>query len=100
MMGICDQLANRHNVGATVFPELPSYERLDEVARNKAEAYASAQPYPHIVIDGLFGDWVFDTILSEFPGPHTKNWTAHDFPQECVRLIPGLAGTDPPFPPR
>lgn len=82
MTDISDQLPHPRNIGTAAFPELPSDERLDEIAGSGAEAYASAQPYPHIVVDGLFEDWVLETVLSEFPGPRTKNWTAHDFPQE------------------
>jgi Rps23 Pro-64 3,4-dihydroxylase Tpa1-like proline 4-hydroxylase len=62
----------------TVLP----YARLDEIAKSKAAEYASAQPYPHLVIDGLFDDWVLETIFTEFPSPRDKNWSLHDIPQE------------------
>lgn len=63
MTDISDELVSRRGMGSTVLPELPAQERLDEIAKSKAEAYATAQPYPHIVIDGLFDDRVLDTIL-------------------------------------
>jgi len=89
MTDISDQLPHPRNIGTAAFPELPSDERLDEIAGSRAEAYASAQPYPHIVLDGLFDDRVLETVLSEFPGPRTKNWTAHDFPSTapCFRHV-------------
>ncbi len=82
MSDISDELAEHHNLVRTGFPELLSYDRLDEIAGAKAEAYAAAQPYPHVVIDGLFDDWVLETVLAEFPSPRDKNWTTHDIPQE------------------
>jgi Rps23 Pro-64 3,4-dihydroxylase Tpa1-like proline 4-hydroxylase len=75
------ELASHHHLGDTL-PELLPYERLDAIAQANAEAYAAAQPYPHIVIDGLFDEWVLDRILAEFPSPRDKNWEAHDLPQE------------------
>ena len=32
-----------------------------------AEAYSAAQPYPHVVIDGLFDEAVLDRVVQEFP---------------------------------
>jgi hypothetical protein len=82
MAHVSDILVNPGHIEMTSFPELLSYERLDGIAKSKAEAYASAQPYPHVAIDGLFDDWVLEKILSEFPSPRAKNWIAHDIPQE------------------
>jgi hypothetical protein len=33
------------------------------------EQYVSAQPYPHIVMDGLFPDEVLEGVLADFPRP-------------------------------
>jgi hypothetical protein len=82
MTDISDELVKHHNLGAAGLPELLSYERLDEIAKSKAKIYAAAQPYPHVVIDGLFDDWVLDTVLSEFPTPCAKNWIVYDSPEE------------------
>lgn len=62
--------------------DLLAFARLDQIAKSKAADYASAQPYPHVVIDRLFDDWVLETVLSEFPSPRGENWIAHDIPQE------------------
>lgn len=64
------------------YSELFSYDRLGEIAATRPQAYAAAQPYPHIVLDGLFDDWILDRILAEFPTPHDRNWTKHDFAEE------------------
>jgi len=58
------------------------YQKLDQIAKSNAAQYASAQPYPHLVIDGLFDSAVLDRILAEFPAPSDKNWTFHDAAEE------------------
>ena len=61
-----------------IFPD----SRLDQIAAERAAEYASAQPYPHVVIDGLFDDWVLNRVIAEFPNPRDKNWLLHDLPEE------------------
>jgi Rps23 Pro-64 3,4-dihydroxylase Tpa1-like proline 4-hydroxylase len=82
MANVSDAPVKRGHSETTSFPEFLSFARLDEIAGREAEGYASAQPYPHVVIDGLFEDWILEKILSEFPSPQAKNWVAHDIPQE------------------
>ena len=82
MTGISNEVIQHRDLGRTVFPELLCYERLDEIARREAKVYAAAQPYPHVVIDGLFDDWILEAVLAEFPSPRNKNWVARDIPQE------------------
>jgi Rps23 Pro-64 3,4-dihydroxylase Tpa1-like proline 4-hydroxylase len=62
--------------------EVLPYQRMEEIARTKREEYGRAQPYPHIVIDDFFDDWILDTILAEFPNPNEKVWDRHDIPEE------------------
>ena len=62
--------------------EVLPYERMDKIATSKSEEYATARPYPHIVIDGFFDDWVLDSVLSEFPTLSDENWERHDIPEE------------------
>jgi Rps23 Pro-64 3,4-dihydroxylase Tpa1-like proline 4-hydroxylase len=61
--------------------EVLPFQRMQEL-RTKAEEYAKAQPYPHIVIDGFFDEWILDTILAEFPSAANKDWDRHDSPEE------------------
>lgn len=42
------------------------------------ERYVSAQPFPHIVIDGLFPDEVLEKVLAEFPKPDEIEWRRFD----------------------
>ena len=46
------------------------------------EQYASAEPFPHIVIDGLFDDADLDAVLADFPAPDAMRWVRFDNPLE------------------
>jgi len=46
------------------------------------EQYANAQPFPHIVIDGLFDDADLDAVLDDFPTAETMRWVRFDNPLE------------------
>ena len=47
---------------------------LAEVADNRADAYRSAQPFPHVVLDEFLPDWVIATAVAEFPRPGDIEW--------------------------
>jgi Rps23 Pro-64 3,4-dihydroxylase Tpa1-like proline 4-hydroxylase len=42
------------------------------------ERYASADPFPHIVLDHLFDDDVLEQIVAEFPKPDEMRWLTFD----------------------
>jgi Rps23 Pro-64 3,4-dihydroxylase Tpa1-like proline 4-hydroxylase len=44
--------------------------------------YASAEPFPHVAIDGLFDDADLDAVLRDFPAPDQMRWMEFDNPQE------------------
>lgn len=46
------------------------------------ERYQSADPFPHIVLDGLFDDAALDAVLREFPAPDAMQWMRFDNPLE------------------
>src|ERR1043166_2413231 len=46
------------------------------------EQYASAQPFPHVVIDGLFDDADLEAVLEDFPAPDQTRWVRFDNPLE------------------
>ena len=50
--------------------------------RSLHEQYAGADPFPHIVIDGLFDDRVLDRVVAEFPKPDEMRWMTFDSPTE------------------
>jgi 2OG-Fe(II) oxygenase superfamily len=49
-------------------------EGLLKVARDNRERYAKTEPFPHIVLDGLFPDDALDGVLHEFPDPGSPVW--------------------------
>jgi len=46
------------------------------------ERYNTADPFPHIVLDGLFPDATLEAVLAEFPRPDEIEWAAFDNPTE------------------
>jgi hypothetical protein len=82
MRDTLEKLSNLAPTRGGTLSELLPYERLDQIAKDKSPAYASAQPYPHIVLEGFFDDWILDSVIAEFPNPRDKNWLLHDFPEE------------------
>jgi hypothetical protein len=62
--------------------EVLPFERMNLIAAQSAGEYGRAQPYPHIVVDNFFDDWVLDTVLGEFPPLGDKIWDMHDLPEE------------------
>jgi Rps23 Pro-64 3,4-dihydroxylase Tpa1-like proline 4-hydroxylase len=82
MTDILEEPAQLNNVEQARYPEFLPHQRLDRIATSNVVSYASALPYPHVVIDRLFDDWVLETILAEFPSPRSKNWSVHEFPEE------------------
>jgi Rps23 Pro-64 3,4-dihydroxylase Tpa1-like proline 4-hydroxylase len=77
-----DQLEGGDRIDATELREVLPYARMKPIAEAKSQEYASAQPYPHIVLDDFFDPWVLEKVLAEFPNPRDKNWELHDLPQE------------------
>ncbi|HKO54708.1 MAG TPA: 2OG-Fe(II) oxygenase [Thermoanaerobaculia bacterium] len=48
-----------------------------------APRYAAAEPFPHIVLDGLFDDGALDAVLRDFPTPDAmRSWLNFDSPHE------------------
>ncbi len=42
------------------------------------ESYRKGDPFPHIVVDGLFPNEVLEEILAEFPKPREMDWRSYD----------------------
>jgi hypothetical protein len=45
-------------------------------------SYQRADPFPHIVIDGLFDDAVLERVLADFPKPEETRWMRFESPTE------------------
>ena len=52
--------------------------RLDPTALH--DQFKNADPFPHIVMDGLFDDAYLEAVLAQFPGPDEDVW--HEFSNE------------------
>jgi len=49
-------------------------QRLRDVAASAAEQFRTAQPFPHVVLDGLFDSDLLAGIVDEFPHPSDIKW--------------------------
>lgn len=74
-----------HTLVAPVVEE----ERLTQLVREHAQAYRKAEPFPHIVVDDLFGPRVLERVLEEFAlmdrggwhhsdAAHERKWSTED----------------------
>lgn len=55
----------------------PYYLPADELLRladENRERFASAKPFPHVVLDDFLPEWVLDTVNEEFPDPGQIPW--------------------------
>jgi Rps23 Pro-64 3,4-dihydroxylase Tpa1-like proline 4-hydroxylase len=46
------------------------------------DRYVTNEPFPHIVLDGLFDDDALDAVLREFPDREAMKWREFDSPTE------------------
>jgi len=56
--------------------------RLVEMGERNADAYRSADPFPHIVIDDFLPPEVLNKVVNEFPAPHQLQWRKFDGEEE------------------
>jgi Rps23 Pro-64 3,4-dihydroxylase Tpa1-like proline 4-hydroxylase len=59
--------------------------RLNADPRALAESFRNAEPFPHIVIDGLFDDADLDAVLADFPSADAIRWNSFESSQEKKR---------------
>src|SRR3954449_11229404 len=48
--------------------------KLNYDPRPLRETYLASEPFPHIVLDGLFDDGALDAVLREFPSRQAMQW--------------------------
>jgi len=53
-------------------------DRLFELAREHREAYRTAEPFPHIVLDDVLPDAMLDVVLDAFPDPSSRVWKEYE----------------------
>ncbi len=71
-------------------------ERLRSIAREAAPRFASAEPYPHVVIDDFFDPDLLWRVLAEFPKPGDVEWQQHHNRRE-VKLATNSERHFPPL---
>ncbi len=60
------------------------------------DAFCSAAPFPHVVLDRLFADEALEEILAVFPPPRDERWQRFDNPLEKkLGNLDHLLETDP-----
>jgi Rps23 Pro-64 3,4-dihydroxylase Tpa1-like proline 4-hydroxylase len=47
---------------------------LDQLAERHSKQFASAEPFPHVVLDDFVPATVLDQVLAEFPEPASNQW--------------------------
>ena len=61
-------------------------EALVAFGREHAPAFAAAQPFPHVVLDGLLGDERSAAIAHAYPSPTHPGWKRRDYAEQAGRL--------------
>lgn len=56
--------------------------KLNYDPRPLRERYLGGDPFPHIVLDGLFDETDLDRVLAEFPSPEQMRWRRFESPLE------------------
>ena len=64
----------------SIFLQDPNY--LDDLATKYREAYAQANPFPHIIIDDFLPKSILEQVLEEFPKPTSIDWQKFNAPAE------------------
>jgi hypothetical protein len=71
-------LAQRQvHAGADARGELLDIARLQAMAADLGQSYQQAQPFPHIVVDGLFDTAILEQVIAEFPRVDEPVWRRH-----------------------
>jgi len=66
--------------------ELLPHDRLKILGPSLAEAYQTADPFPHVVIDDFLDRDVFDALRGEFPGEDADIWYKFRSGRENLKL--------------
>jgi len=64
--------------GSEIQHHLKQPIRLPDTAENLHTQYVTAQPFPHLILDGLFTDEALEELLEEIPSLHDDRWVHHE----------------------
>jgi len=62
----------------SVFNDILPVEKLTEIATDRSQEYASADPFPHIVLDDVFQPEFLRQVAAEFPDFNDPTWAQFD----------------------
>lgn len=68
--------------------DLFDYARLLQLAAERREDYISADPFPHIALDGLVNERILSEVVRLFPTPAQLHWYKYDNPLEKKLAFP------------
>lgn len=54
------------------------HARLTALADELVASYRGAQPFPHVVLDGLLPESMLESVVAEFPPPDDPRWKSED----------------------
>jgi 2OG-Fe(II) oxygenase superfamily len=57
-------------------------KKLENLAKEKAEEYKNAKPFPHMYFDNFLPEEAAEAALNDFPQPKQLTWTEFDRPTE------------------
>ncbi|NJO95681.1 MAG: 2OG-Fe(II) oxygenase [Pleurocapsa sp. CRU_1_2] len=76
--------------------DLTAFTKALDTLRNESDSlrqsYATAKPYPHVVIDDLFQPELLDRLLADFPEPGSRDWLLWDTHNELKSTSRGIEG--------
>jgi hypothetical protein len=85
-----------HSVTENSILDLTTFTQALDSLRNESESlrqsYATAKPYPHLVIDNLFQPELLDRIAADFPKPDQRDWLLWDTRNELKSTSRGIEG--------
>ena len=67
-------------------------ERLSNESESLRQSYATAKPYPHLVIDDLFEPELLDRLVTGFPSDSDRDWLVWDTSHELKTTSRGIEG--------
>jgi hypothetical protein len=56
------------------------------LGRASAKAFAEAQPFPHVIVDGLLGEVRAEAIARAYPSSTHPGWKRRDYAEQAGRL--------------
>jgi Rps23 Pro-64 3,4-dihydroxylase Tpa1-like proline 4-hydroxylase len=83
-------------LGADPLSLIPTQERLMRLAGDQRTEYASARPYPHVVLDDFLDAAVAEAIHQQFPAPDALDWERFHNARER-KLASAHEGSMPPL---